>query len=225
MQKRIITTKDGSHSIEISGTNDIYHSRFGAIQESLHVYIEAGLKPLLQAHSQINIFEMGFGTGLNALLTLIEAEKNQQNIYYETVELFPLEEELLSTMNYCGQLKRPDLKNIFEKLHSCEWDKEIIITPYFSFKKRKIDLINYTLPDFINLIYYDAFAPTAQPELWQKEIFSSLFSQLSSKAALVTYCSKGKVKRAMQAAGFHVEKLQGPPGKREMIRAIKRLVV
>lgn len=223
MQRKIITTGDGSHSIEISGANEFYHSKFGAIQESLHVFIGAGLKPLLQSRSTINIFEMGFGTGLNALLTLIEAEKHQQKTYYEAVELLPLEEEFISSLNYCDQLQRQDLKKIFEELHSCEWSKEIIITPYFSFKKIKTSMIDYQLPDLINLIYYDAFSPNAQPELWQKEVFEKLFNHLSGNGVLVTYCSKSEARRAMENTGFTIEKLQGPAGKREMIRAIKLL--
>jgi tRNA U34 5-methylaminomethyl-2-thiouridine-forming methyltransferase MnmC len=221
MGRKMITTGDGSHSIEILGTNEFYHSKFGAIQESVHVFIEAGLKPLMQTLPTINIFEMGFGTGLNALLTLVEAEKHQQKIYYETIELFPLEEKFTSSLNYCEQLQRQDLKKIFELLHSSEWDNEIIITPYFSFKKIKTSLIDCQLPDFINLIYYDAFAPNTQPDLWQKEIFEKLFNCLLNNGILVTYCSKGAVKRAMKAAGFFVEKLQGSPGKREMARATK----
>jgi tRNA U34 5-methylaminomethyl-2-thiouridine-forming methyltransferase MnmC len=222
MQRKIIVTGDGSHSIEVIGKNEFYHSKFGAIQESQHVYIEAGLKPLLQTRSAIHIFEMGFGTGLNALLTFIEAGKNKQKIYYETVELFPLEESLVSVLNYCDHLQRKDLQEIFELFHSCDWDKEIIITPAFSFRKVKTSLADYPFLNFINLIYYDAFAPNAQPELWQQEVFGRLSHHLSNNGILVTYCSKGTAKRAMQHAGFVVEKWQGPPGKREMIKAIKK---
>jgi len=221
MQRKIITTGDGSHSIEVSGKNEFYHSKFGAIQESLHVYIGAGLKPLLNTNLAIRIFEMGFGTGLNVLLTLIEAERHQQKIYYETIELFPLEASLAKALNYCEQLQRKDLQEIFEQFHACEWGKQIIITSCFSFKKIKADLTDYPLPDFTNLIYYDAFDPNAQPELWQEEIFKRLFDSLYHNGILTTYCSKSMVRRAMQNAGFIVEKLPGAPGKREMIRAIK----
>jgi len=221
MQGKIITTGDGSHSIEVSGKNELYHSKFGAIRESKHVYIEAGLNPLLKTNPAIHIFEMGFGTGLNALLTLIEAEKHQQKIIYETIELSPLEASLIAALNYCKHLQRKDLQGTFEQLHASEWGKEDCITPYFSFKKIKTDLMAYPLPDHINLIYYDAFDPNAQPELWQEEIFKRLFDSLYHNGILTTYCSKSMVRRAMQNAGFIVEKLPGAPGKREMIRAIK----
>jgi tRNA U34 5-methylaminomethyl-2-thiouridine-forming methyltransferase MnmC len=171
MQRKIITTGDDSHSIEVSGKNEFYHSKFGAMRESMHVYIQAGLKPLLRTSPLLHIFEMGFGAGLNALLTLIDAEKHQQKIYYETIELFPLEASLVEVLNYCEQLQRRDLQGIFKQLHACEWGKEICIAPYFYFKKIKTDLKDYPLPDFINLIYYDAFDPSAQPELWQEAIF------------------------------------------------------
>lgn len=180
MQRKIIITGDGSYSLELEGMNEFYHSKFGAIQESQHVYIEAGLKPLLQTRPVIHVFEMGFGTGLNALLTLIEAENHQQKIYYETIELFPLGEEWISLLNYCGHLKRNDLQKIFEQLHSCEWGREIMIMPCFSFRKVKTSLIDYAPPGFTRLIYYDAFAPYVQPELWQKEVFEKLFHHLST---------------------------------------------
>lgn len=222
MQRKIIMTNDGSHSIEVEGTGETYHSRFGAIQESLHVFINAGLMPLLKASETINIFEMGFGSGLNALLTLIEAEKNQQKICYECVELFPVEKESIVLLNYCAQLQRNDLKKIFESLHTCEWKKEILISPYFSFQKNNSSLVDYMPLHEFNLIFYDAFAPGTQPELWTKEIFQKLLGILSKNGILVTYCSKGEVQRNLRSAGFAIEKLPGAKGKREMIRAIKK---
>jgi tRNA U34 5-methylaminomethyl-2-thiouridine-forming methyltransferase MnmC len=221
MDRKIILTNDGSHSIEIEGTNETYHSRYGAIRESQHVFIEAGLKPV-KGHGPVYIFEMGFGTGLNALLTFMEAEKKQQEIYYETVELFPLTQESVSQLNYCAQLQREDLRTIFDQLHSCEWEKEIMISPFFSLKKIRAGLVDYKPSAVFNLMYHDAFAPNTQPELWTKEIFQKLFDHLADDGLLVTYCSKGDVRRAMQSAGFLVEKLQGPEGKREMIRGLKK---
>jgi len=215
-------TGDGSNSVEIAGTDETYHSRFGAIQESKHVFIEAGLQSFLKNNETIHIFEMGFGTGLNALLTFIEAESHQQKIYYEAIEFFPLEEELIASLNYFEILERKDLKEIFHQLHSCEWGKEINISAYFSFKKIKASLIDHSFSSLYNLIYYDAFAPNAQPELWTVEIFEKLFAHLFDNGILVTYCSKGNVRRALISAGFTVEKLKGPKGKREMIRAIKK---
>lgn len=222
MQEReIIVTADGSVTIAIPQLNVTYHSKHGAIQESMHVFIEAGLKPLLHQQETINIFEMGFGTGLNALLTLIEAAKYQHKINYQTVEAFPLEKEIVAALNYCEQLHQPALKPLFEQLHTSPWDQSLNLTPWFTFQKNHTTLFNLSTGQPSNLIYYDAFAPNAQPELWTVDVFTQLFNMLTAGGVLVTYCSKGDVRRAMQAAGFTVEKISGPPGKREMVRAIK----
>ena len=222
MKREIFITQDHSHSINIIGTNITYHSKYGAIRESKHIYIEAALKQLLNKKSCINIFEMGFGTGLNALLTLAEAEDSSQKIYYETIEAFPLEKQIFEKLNYCEQLIRPDLKSSFLKLHNCEWQKEISVNPFFDFKKINTSFQNYIFSKHFDIIFYDAFAPGAQPELWTTEIFIKLFDALSQNALLVTYCSKGDTKRAMQAAGFVVQKLPGPLYKREILRAVKK---
>ena len=222
MKREIIITKDGSHSINISNTNITYHSKYGAIQESKHIYIEAALKQLLNQKPCINIFEMGFGTGLNALLTLIEGENNKQKIYYETVEAFPLEKQFFEKLNYCEQLQKPDLQLSFLQLHNCEWQKEIPINSFFNFKKISTSFKNYIFNKTFDIIFYDAFAPRAQPELWTTEIFIKLFEALSRNGLLVTYCSKGDTQRAMQTAGFILQKLPGPLYKREILRAIKK---
>lgn len=225
MERKLILTGDGSHSISVPDLNVAYHSIHGAIQESMHVFINAGFyafgRPTqMERPEPYKIFEMGFGTGLNTLLTLIEAEKIKTKIYYETVELHPLTAQELSELNYCDQLHRGDLQHSFETLHHCEWELEIPITENFIFKKRKIGLINYSTTRLFDLIYFDAFAPAAQPELWTKEVFDKIYSMLLPGGILITYCSKGDVRRAMVAAGFKVEKLPGPPHKREMIRAV-----
>jgi tRNA U34 5-methylaminomethyl-2-thiouridine-forming methyltransferase MnmC len=224
VERKIIITGDGSSSISIPEMNVTYHSIHGAIQESRHVFIEAGLKSIspFAAVRRINIFEMGFGTGLNALLTLIESEKLNQEIYYETIEPFPLNNEMIKSLNYCEQLQRSDLQTVFENLHACAWEKEITITPNFLFKKSGTNLLNFGTPGTFGtfeLIYFDAFDPNVQPELWTEEIFDKMFSLLQPRGVLVTYSSKGAVRRVMQSAGFNVEKLPGPPGKREMVRA------
>ena len=222
MQRKLILTGDGSHTISMPELNVTYHSIHGAIQESRHVFIEAGLKSLTLAEAaKLNIFEVGFGTGLNALLTIIEAEKLQKEIHYDTVEPFPLGSSETRSLNYCKQLDREDLQPIFEQLHSCEWEKKVNITENFGFNKSRTNLLNLETSETFELIYFDAFAPNTQPELWTNEIFEKMFAMLEPGGILVTYCSKGDVRRAMQAAGFIVEKLPGPRGKREMTRALR----
>lgn len=212
-------TADGSVTIAIPELQVTYHSKHGAIQESMHVFIEAGLKPMLHQQHTLRIFEMGFGTGLNALLTMIEANRHQQKILYEAVEAYPLESELITKLNYCEQT--PEWQPYFEQLHTAPWGQPVAITEHFTIQKHNIPLINYSTNQPFHLIYYDAFAPGAQPELWTVEMFSHLFNLLDDGGILVTYCSKGDVRRAMKAAGFTVEKIPGPPGKREMVRAKK----
>jgi tRNA U34 5-methylaminomethyl-2-thiouridine-forming methyltransferase MnmC len=233
MLRQPVITKDGSHTIAIPEMNVTYHSIHGAIQESEHVFIEAGLRSSgrfieFELGSKNNrpgdlnaIFEMGFGTGLNALLTLIEAEKTKQKIHYTSIELFPLTKEETKTLNYCAELNRNDLLPTFNQFHECEWEKDILITPFFTFHKTNKNLTDFTVNTIFDLVYFDAFAPTVQPELWTKEIFEKIYSMISPGGILVTYCSKGDVRRAMIAAGFTVEKIPGPKGKREMLRAVK----
>ena len=214
--RQLILTKDGSHSISVGSSGLTYHSTNGAIQESKHVFIEAGLHKVNSP--EIKVFEMGLGTGLNALLTLTEPQKD---IYYECIEAYPLEKDLIQQLNYCDQLSRPDLKPAFEKIHTCNWNEEISITPFFRFKKICIPLEQYRSSAKFNVIYFDAFAPNDQPELWTKEIFEKLYPILVPGGILVTYSSKGSIRRNLIAAGFKVEKIPGPPGKHEIVRAIK----
>jgi tRNA U34 5-methylaminomethyl-2-thiouridine-forming methyltransferase MnmC len=224
VQQKLILTEDGSHSIEVPELGVTYHSIHGAIQESKHVFIEAGLYTVSNVRRTLNIiriFEVGFGTGLNVLLTIVETEKLNRKIYYETIELFPLNVEEARSLNYCRILHRNDLQTSFEQLHICDWEREITITSKFGFKKTETNLLNFRTSETFDLIYFDAFAPNAQPELWTEKIFEKMFSILPPGGILVTYCSKGAVRRAMQSAGFKVEKIFGPPGKREMVRARK----
>jgi tRNA U34 5-methylaminomethyl-2-thiouridine-forming methyltransferase MnmC len=224
MQLNLIVTKDGSHSVAIPEWEVAYHSLYGAVQESLHVFIEAGLRYWCsrnEAASRCVIFEMGFGTGLNALLAALEAKRLERSIMFETVEAFPLELSITQQLNYCEALEQPCWKPVFESLHSGEWNTTQTITSFFSFRKVRSLLANYTPNEPVNVIFYDAFAPNAQPELWTKEVFEQLLKMLAPDGILVTYCSKGDVRRAMIAAGFSVEKIPGPAGKREMIRAMR----
>jgi tRNA U34 5-methylaminomethyl-2-thiouridine-forming methyltransferase MnmC len=223
MDRIIIKTGDGSDTITIPKMNVSYHSKHGAIQESIHVFIEAGFHYILNqsTNQPINIFEMGFGTGLNAFLTAIEATDKKTKVYYVAVENDPLIKEEISTLNYSETLKHAEL---FQSIHQASWNEDIELNEFFTLRKVNEDIINYSIKvlteaEGFHLIYYDAFAPTAQPELWTEEISKKLYSMLLPGGILVTYCSKGSVRRAMQAAGFVIEKILGPPGKREMVRA------
>lgn len=223
MEREIIYTGDGSHSICIPEMNVTYHSIHGAVRESRHVFIEAGFNAFgrLERPGGLRIFEMGFGTGLNALLTIIESEKQNLKIYYESIELYPLTDEEVKLLNYCSILGRDDLQKTFEWVHLCEWDEEIAIRPDFSFLKRRNNLLNFETSETFDLIYFDAFGPNVQPELWTQQIFEKMFLISRPGGILTTYSSKGTIRRAMQSAGFRVEKLVGPPGKREIVRALK----
>jgi tRNA U34 5-methylaminomethyl-2-thiouridine-forming methyltransferase MnmC len=221
MKREIIATSDGSHTVEIQEMKVTYHSRHGAIQESMHVFIEAGLHYMyeqVEPEVTLHVFEMGFGTGLNAFLTAIDATQNNRRIDYTAIEAFPLSTDEASVLNYTAILGYQEL---FEQLHQSKWNESIPVTNNFTLNKIHSDLISLSTSQRFHLIYYDAFAPAAQPELWTKEIFDKLYTLLLPGGVLVTYCSKGDVRRAMIAAGFQVEKLPGPPHKREMLRIKK----
>jgi len=204
MKRELQLTADGSHTIAIPDMNVTYHSTHGAIQESMHVFIQAGLQALqLPA---VRIFEMGFGTGLNALLTMQHADIP---VYYYAVEQYPLTAEEVEGLSYGNEL------------HAYPWNEDVKINEQFTLHKAHVSLLSVQPEQEFDLIYYDAFAPGAQPELWTREVFEKLYGMLAAGGILVTYCSKGDVRRAMLAAGFKVEKLTGPPGKREMLRAKK----
>ena len=224
MKREIIITGDGSHSISVPELNVAYHSIHGAITESQHVFIKAGLidSEIFEYIGVHQVLEVGFGTGLNALLTLTEADKHKNRLYYTAIELYPLNEEMISQLNYCEQLNLPQYRSHFKRMHETGWEEMYEISEFFRLTKTKCNVIDFTTDDLFDIIYFDAFAPAAQPELWTKEIFEKMYSLLKPGGILVTYCSKGDVRRAMQAAGFEVEKLQGPPRKREMLRARRK---
>jgi tRNA U34 5-methylaminomethyl-2-thiouridine-forming methyltransferase MnmC len=218
MKREVITTRDGSNTIAIPEMQVMYHSIHGAILESMHVYIESGLRYALEKFSDtpLRVFEMGFGSGLNALLTAIEARKEERAVHYYSVEAFPLVPEEVSALNYGNTLHEQAL---FELLHRAPWNEPVIVSPVFLLEKLQTTLANCTLDLPVHIIYYDAFAPAAQPEMWTQAVFEKLYGMLVPGGILTTYCSKGDVRRAMQAAGFTVTKLPGPRGKREMLRA------
>ena len=225
MEHNLIITGDGSHSVALPSMSVTYHSTHGAIQESQHVFIASGLEYVTANSTAIknsSVFEMGFGTGLNALLTLVTAEQLQQKIYYETVEAFPLAPDFFSALNYCALLQRPDLVPAFLQMHQCSWNTTVELDPYFSFRKINTPLADHSFEDAPDIIYFDAFAPDIQPDLWTEAIFTKLYRAANTNAVLTTYCSKSIVRKAMAAAGWKVEKIAGPPHKREIVRAIKK---
>ncbi len=217
MEREIIITSDGSTTIHIPAWNEQYHSKHGAIQEAYHVFIKHGLEFVTQ--DQLSILEIGFGTGLNCFITYLESEKD---INYVGVEAYPVDEKEIGKLNYVSELKAKNKSDIFNKIHSVSWEEKHTIDDRFQLEKRQQFFKDINDKDAFNLIYFDAFGARVQPELWTEEIFSIMFDALKNEGVLVTYAAKGSVRRAMEAVGFIVERLPGPPGKREMLRAIKK---
>jgi tRNA U34 5-methylaminomethyl-2-thiouridine-forming methyltransferase MnmC len=223
MKRAIQLTADGSPTIVIPDMQVTYHSRHGAVQESRHVFIQAGLQPLLGLYARLYVFEMGLGTGLNALLTLREAILRQQSVFYQAAELYPLTAEETALLQYGRHVHDGTFDAYLQQIHQCPWEEDYLLHPLFVLHKTQRNLLHLPATPTFHLIYFDAFAPAAQPELWTEDVFRQLYQKLHPGGVLVTYCSKGAVRRAMQAAGFMVEKLPGPPGKREMLRAHRPL--
>lgn len=219
MKREIITTADGSTTIHLPEWNEQYHSKHGAIQEAYHVFIEHGLA--FCKKDKISILEIGFGTGLNAFITFLESRKRGLNVQYVGIEAYPVAMEEVSKLNYCKELKAIEDAAVFEQLHLESWNISHPVSPFFTLEKREqfFDQIEDT--DAFDLIYFDAFGARVQPELWTVPIFERMYRALKVEGVLVTYSAKGSVRRAMQSAGFKVERLPGPPGKREMLRALK----
>ena len=216
--QQIVLTEDGSHSVLHPELHETYHSIHGAIQESEHTFIDAGLRQCKQ--SSLNILEIGFGTGLNAFLTLVETEKTQQKVFYTAIELYPLSSESAASLNYPDLIAK-DKKNVFYLLHSSPWQKHISLTKNFNLYKILEDFTTFRLTGTYDLVYFDAFSPEKQPEMWTNERFQMLYDCCNPNAILTTYCAKGTVRRALQTAGFSVERIPGAKGKREMLRAKK----
>ncbi len=219
MKRKIINTSDGSTTIQLEGWNEQYHSKHGAIQEAYHVFLKQGLFALEQTN--ISILEMGFGTGLNALITYWEAAKRGLLIDYTGFEAFPVSQKELVQLNYVLELGEPQLESIFHRIHICPWEEEYVVSSSFTIQKRKRDFFEMEDVDRFHLIYFDAFGPRVQPELWTVGLFRKMYKALKRKGVLVTYSAKGSVRRNLQEVGFTVERLPGPPGKREMLRALK----
>lgn len=223
MIKRIVEqTKDGFNTLYIPEMDEHYHSVKGAYTESKYIFIDMGF-----SHSCVAspcILEIGFGTGLNAFLTAIEADKMKRKVIYHTLELYPLERELVSTLGY-GKLVGEGYEHLFQAIHEAEWGREVEITPYFTIIKNACDFTQvgqWNDGRLYDVVYFDAFAPEKQPEMWNSSLFNVLASVMPSGSIIVTYCAKGCVRRDFQSCGFMVERLPGPPGgKREILRATK----
>lgn len=217
---KIITTQDGSHSLLHEQLNETYHSIHGAVQESNYVFIEKGLEFVKSSGKpEIKILEIGFGTGLNALLTIQHALTYNQIIRYTTLEAFPVEEEVWSQLNYADAA---ELKAWFEKLHRATWNEWAELSPTFHLRKLRTTLQGVILEENqYDLIYFDAFAPNKQPDMWELPMLEKVATSMKADGVLVTYCAKGQLKRDLQSLNLKVESLPGPPGKREMVRAIK----
>ena len=211
---QIQKTEDGSQTLYSEKYKEHYHSIFGAKNESQHIFIEAGLKIIDKP--EISIFEMGFGTGLNALLSANEAIKSKLTIKYFCIEKHPVLESIYKNLDYVSEQK-----SLFKKLHEAEWNKLEEILPNFHLFKHKGDILDYIHQNKYDLVYYDAFSPDIQPDLWSKDIFKSIYNQMNKGGILMTYSVKGVVKRALKSVGFAIEKIPGPKGKREILRAVK----
>jgi len=219
VKKELVETGDGSKTLYIPNFDEHYHSVHGALSESQHVYVKHGLKSTTKTN--LSILEMGFGTGLNAFLTCLENRTLHKKIKYTALEPYPLSYDLANEMDYVGLAGFEDEEFVFKQIHQCSWANTHTIEQYFTLQKLETTIQNFMIQNTFDLVYYDAFAPRVQPELWTEEIFAKVFSAMNLGAILVTYCAKGYVKRNLKAVGFKVESLEGPPGKREMTRAKK----
>ncbi len=219
---RIIETEDGSQSLYNENLNETYHSTHGALTESQYVFIKQGLDLLVNRdETEVNILEVGFGTGLNVLLVRDYARRNPQlKIRFSTLEPFPLSEALISSLRYDELLEGVSRKD-FEELHSCAWEEGVQILDNFIFSKHKSPLGEFSTSSKFDLIFFDAFAPSKQPEMWEMALLSRVFTLMRENGVFVTYCARGQLKRDLADLGLIVETLAGPPGKKEMVRGIK----
>ena len=221
MKPQIINTADGSQTLYVAKMDEQYHSTNGASTESSYVYIEKGY--LFNKSKNPTIFEVGFGTGLNCLLTALLAEKLKRDTIYYTIEKFPLDKEIIQQLEY-GKNISAEAQVLFENIHACEWGKPVQISQYFSLIKLKSDLQKNNLKEIKNcdVIYFDAFGPDKQPEMWQPQILQKIYSITATNGVFVTYSAKGEVRRQLAKCGFEMERLPGPPGKLHMLRGVKK---
>lgn len=220
--RSIIETRDGSHTLVSEQLQVSYHSRYGAVQESMHVFLSQGLLDVALRKNHINVLEIGFGTGLNVLLTYREAIARDLEVIYYAAEAYPISVEQAAQLNYHPYLGLEDTPDLLTDFHKQAWEKAVAYNSHFSLKKIRSRFEDLILPqNFFDLVYYDAFAPTTQPELWEPDVLKIMFDCLQPGGILVTYSAKGSVKRNLKSLGFEIESLPGPPGKREMTRARK----
>lgn len=217
----ICITQDGSHSLILRNEGVFYRSKYGAVMEARHVYIEAGLFYKSIEKKSIRLLEVGLGTGLNAFLSFIEAKKYGLEIHYLAIEANPIPLGTAEELNYPQVLNAHDYDEVFMQLHRSDWGKEIELAERFAFKKMNDKVQNIDFDEQFDLIYFDVFAPNFEPELWERQMLEKMFHALLPGGIMVTYCAKGEFKRTLKAIGFQVEALQGPPGRREMTRAKK----
>jgi len=223
---RLIQTGDGSSSLLNIALNETYHSTHGAIQESNHVFIKNGLHFFIEKNqpASVSVFEVGFGTGLNALLTLLFSAENNIQVDYTSIEAFPIDSKIASQLNYSSLLPANQTGDYFKLLHEIGWGKKIKVTNSFSLQK-----IRTTIQDFnfqgnqFDVIFFDAFAPAKQPEMWELTILEKVIRGLKQNGIFITYCAQGQLKRNLKSLGLSVESLPGPPGKREMVRGGKKI--
>ena len=220
MKREVVKTADGSMTIHIPEMNENYHSGHGALQEAKHVFLQHGLVDF-KDKEEVAIFEMGFGTGLNALMTLEYCELNRQKVRYTGIEAFPVDITMAMAMNYESSVDSK-ISNQFERMHQCSWNEVYQLTEFFSFQKVHQKIENYIpISDTFHVIYFDAFGPRAQGDMWDISILTKMYGLLKPGGLFVTYCAKGQLKRDLKSLGFRVESLPGPPGKREMTRGWK----
>jgi len=219
MKTEIRITEDGSHTLYVPALDEHYHSHFGALTESKHIFINSGLASLKK--NKISILEVGFGTGLNALLSALYAEENQVTIHYVTLEKSPVEPSLLSRLNYPA-ITGTEGRGLFEAIHSSGWEKPVKLTPWFTLEKRMTDITSLSFEGLYDLVYFDAFGPGKQPEMWTREVMQKIADVTRHGSVFVTYSAKGELKRTLRSLDFDVTLLPGPPGKRVITRAVKR---
>ena len=220
MKREVILTADGSKTIYIPEMDENYHSTNGAFQEAMHVFIQNGIRKRI-SNDEITVFEMGFGTGLNALLTLVEGVNSTRRINYIGIEAYPVELELIKEINY-ESLVNEQFNESFSMMHSLSWEQKHILHPNFTFQKIHLKIQDYQpLNSSVDLIFFDAFGPKVQKEVWTIDVLKKMHDMLKPNGILVSYCAMGQMKRDLKSLGFKVEGLPGPPGKREMTRAVK----